>query len=226
MAVRQPRPDFLTIYLYKLDRRPLEDTGLLVISCVGAHRCYINGWLHPKEHRFYMRQWRQTKWDFKTDCRDFKTKVSFSFTWHLQHWAVTAPCQASWEVQADRAQPSHRALLSFGRRRKRMKSYMLALKALPRNDSPLLFCSHFVFRIKSITWECMSSRGWRRRCIILYQGDINVHKRSCSQLLVFLPYSALVIHLPCLLKKRLTVPSLNPLRLNAFQDLNFSYVMV
>ena len=56
MAVRQPRPDFLTIYLYKLDRRPLEDTGLLVISCVGAHRCYINGWLHPKEHQFYMRQ--------------------------------------------------------------------------------------------------------------------------------------------------------------------------
>lgn len=110
----------------------------------------------------------------------------------------------------------HRALLSFGRRRKRMKSYMLALKALPRNDSPFLFCSHFVFQRKSITWECMRSRGWRRRRIILYRGDINVRERFCRQLLVFLPYSALVIHLPSLLKKRLTVPSLNPLRLNAF----------
>ena len=53
-----------------------------------------------------------------------------------------------------------------------------------------------------------------------------MRERSYSQLLVFLPYSVLVTHLPSLLKKRLTVPSLNPLRLNAFQDLNFSYVMV
>lgn len=55
---------------------------------------------------------------------------------------------------------------------------------------------------------------------------INVGERSCSQLLCFFLILRLVTHLPSLLKKRLTVPSLNPLRLNAFQDLNFSYVVV
>lgn len=144
MAVRQPRPDFLTIYLYQLDYRPLEDSGLLVISCVGAHRCYINGWLHPKEHWFYMRQWIQTQWDFKTDCRDFKTKLSFSFTWHLQHRAVTAPCQASRDVQADRAQPSHRAYWALAEEEKEWRATCWLLK-LCLEMTHLFFTAHILF---------------------------------------------------------------------------------
>ena len=51
-------------------------------------------------------------------------------------------------------------------------------------------------------------------------------KGPVANCLCFFLILRLVTHVPSLLKKRLTVPSLNPLRLNAFQDLNFSYVMV
>ena len=153
--------------------------------------------------------------------RDFQTNVSFSFTWHLQHRAVTAPCQVSRETQANRPQPSHRALLSFGRRRKRMKSYTKLLK-LCLEMTHLFTSAHILFSRENWShgsaWVQGDGDKDASSCI---RYGINVGERSCRQLLVFLPYSAFSHTRPLSSQKEVDSPFSEPLEAKCISGSEF-----
>lgn len=107
----------------------------------------------------------------------WKTKVSFSFTLHLQISHSSVPAftgNAGWWTPAFIWNIAE--FMAEGK--ERMESYTLWLLKLCL-EMTHLFCSHFICQWISISWLCMSSTRWR--CIIFHrEGRLCGRKASQS----------------------------------------------
>ena len=98
------------------------------------------------------------------DAAERTTKVSFSFTLHLQinHSSMSGfTGNPSWRTPAF----SWTLLSSWQKEEREWRAIHWLVKLCL--EMTHLFCSHFICQRKSVTWLCMSSAVWR--CVIFHQ---------------------------------------------------------